>query len=290
MRILSLIVFCTGLLLVSCRIPYALTGKRVITVSIPPFEYFVKAVADSDFVVNVMLPPGADHHSWEPLPGQITALAGSEAFVIDGLLGFEHAWMNRFREVNPSMKIIDLSGNISLIAPDGDSMHEGHGHEGEGADPHYWLSPREALNIAASVRGFIIGLNPSDSLKYDSNYRRLVRKISEVDSLVTCILSDKTGTKFMIFHPALTYLARDYNLEQISFEDEGKDPSPSRMKELIDIARSNEIKIIFVQAEYDVKGATVLAHETGAELIRINPMNYEWEQAVIEVTEALGKK
>ncbi len=72
-------------------------GGRVITVSIPPFAYFVEAVAGDDFKVNVMLPPGADHHIWEPLPAQINALAGSEAFIINGQLGFEQAWMGRFQ-------------------------------------------------------------------------------------------------------------------------------------------------------------------------------------------------
>src|SRR5665647_945312 len=100
----------------SCGSPSAKDDGRVITVSIPPFAYFVEAVAGDDFKVNIMLPPGADHHIWEPLPAQINALAGSEAFIINGQLGFEQAWMGRFREINPGMKILDLSRHIlSLI-------------------------------------------------------------------------------------------------------------------------------------------------------------------------------
>lgn len=285
--ILPILILC--LLSVSCGTPQNKDDSPVITVSIPPFEYFIAAVADSDFVINVMLPPGADHHSWEPLPGQIASLAGSEAFVINGRLGFEFAWMTRFREVNPEMKIIDISERINLIEPAGEEAHENHGYEHEGADPHYWMSPKEAKNIAAVVRDLAVTLKPSEASRYNENYNQLIKKIAEVDSTVTAMFNVAGSKTFMIYHPALIYMTRDYGIEQISFEDEGKDPSPARMKELVDLARSKDIKIIFVQAEYDAKSAAVLAKETGAELITINPMNSEWETAVIEVAEALSK-
>ncbi|MCK7541956.1 MAG: zinc ABC transporter substrate-binding protein [Marinilabiliales bacterium] len=70
--------------------------RRVITVTIPPFAWFVEGIAGGDFTVNVLLPNGADHHIWEPLPAQINSLSGSEALIINGKLGFEEAWMKRF--------------------------------------------------------------------------------------------------------------------------------------------------------------------------------------------------
>jgi zinc transport system substrate-binding protein len=257
------------LLLASCGSPGNRQGERVITVSIPPFSYFVEAVAGSDFTVNVMLPPGADHHSWEPLPRQITALAGSEAFIINGRLGFEYAWMDRFREINPAMKITDLSAGISLIEPAVEAGHEGHGHDDEGVDPHYWISPKEAYIMAATVRELVTALNPSAAERYTLNYDRLIATISEVDSVVTGLLTDAPSKTFMIFH-------------------EGKSPSPARMKELIDFTREKGIKVIFIQAEYDLKSAQVIAEETGATLITIDPMNPEWGKAVVDIAKAIS--
>jgi len=106
------------------------SGERVITVTIPPFAWFVEQIGGDDFTVNVLLPPGADHHIWEPLPAQINALSGSEAFIMNGQLGFEHAWMDRFRQVNPGMKVLDLSRNIELIGSEGLKVG---GSEGLGA-------------------------------------------------------------------------------------------------------------------------------------------------------------
>jgi len=335
---------------------------RVITVTIPPFAWFVEQIGGDDFEVSVLLPPGADHHIWEPLPAQISALAGSEAFIINGQLGFEHAWMDRFMQVNPGMKVLDLSREIELIGSEGlgpeglksESLrseglrseglgseglrseglksegpgseglrseglksegpgegdeHEGddhdghihadddnghadedHGHDHGGPDPHYWMAPSVAIIMAQNIHDFLIELNPASEAKYDANLAAVNRKISEVDSLVRLAMGHDPQSTVMIFHPALAYMGRDYGFGQVSFEDEGKSPSPARMKELIDLARDKEIKSIFIQAEYDVRNAESLSRETGAKLVIINPMNRNWPEAVIEVARAIGSR
>lgn len=334
-------------------------GERVITVTIPPFAWFVEAIGGDDFRVNVMLPAGADHHIWEPLPAQINSLSGSEAFIMNGLLGFEEAWMDRFLQVSPDMRILDLSRNIKLIEAgatetgegmhagasddhagaghdaDGnegeitggagqdaeshegenpeeaghdaeshggenpeDPGHDGHNHEGErethtthghgGPDPHYWMSPLSARIFAEDIKNFLTELNPASSAKYEANLVILNKRIAEVDSLVRQKMLTASNRTVMIYHPALAYMGRDYGFEQVSFEDEGKSPSPARMKELIDLARAKKIKTIFIQAEYDLRNAQSLSKETGAELIVINPMNRNWPEAVVEVANAVG--
>ena len=282
------------LIITSCGTPAGKKSDRVITVSIPPFEYFVKAIAGDDFKINVMLPPGADHHIWEPLPAQINELAGSEAFILNGQLGFEKAWMGRFSEINPDMKILDLSRHINLIKTDGSDfegdVHGVKSHSQGGPDPHYWMSPISARIIAQDLKNFLTELNPGSSGKYETGLKVLNRKIAQVDSTLRVSFSTAPSKTFMIYHPALGYMARDYGLVQVAFEDEGKSPSPARMKELIDIARDKKISIIFIQAEYDVRNAKSLAGETGARLIVINPMNSDWPAAVMEVGDAMGRK
>jgi len=94
-------------------------GGRMVTVTIPPFAWFVEQIGGDDFTVNVLLPQGADHHIWEPLPVQISSLSASEAFIMNGQLGFEYAWTDRFMQVNPDMKVLDLSRHIELIGAEG---------------------------------------------------------------------------------------------------------------------------------------------------------------------------
>jgi len=275
----------------SCSTPSAKNDSRVITVTIPPFAWFVEGIAGDDFKVSVMLPPGADHHIWEPLPAQMRSLAGSAAFIMDGQLGFEQSWMGRFREINPDMKILDLSKNIKLIPAgnagqkDDYADHEGHVHAGP--DPHYWMSPVSAYIIANNIKDFLTEINPGSESKYQANLDTLDRAISRVDSLLKAAVASASPKIFMIYHPALGYMAHDYGLQQVTFEDEGKSPSPARMKELIDIAREKRISIIFIQAEYDIRNAQSLSSETGARLVVINPMNSDWPSAIMEVANAL---
>ena len=93
----------------------------------------------------------------------------------------------------------------------------------------------------------------------------------------------------MIYHPNLAYLARDYGLEEIPVEFEGKEPTALRMRELIDRARKDKLKTIFVQREYDTKNAKSIAGEIGATIILIDPLSADWQQSTEKIIEALHK-
>src|SRR5512133_3934906 len=254
------------------------SNGRIISVSIAPFKYFVTAIAGEDFNVNVMVPPGSDPHVYEPFPDQIRKLSMSEAYISNGYLGFEMAWLDRFYESNKSMKKLDLSQGIEPLAAE--EHHEG-GHR-EGADPHYWVSPKAALTMSLSVLNLLIDLNPSETEKYKENYELLVARIRTLDEKARDLFSDVQGREFMIYHPNLAYLARDYGLQEISVEFDGKEPPPSRMRELIDLARKEKIRKIFLQQEYDQRNARAIANEINADLVIINPLSEDWFKATSE--------
>jgi zinc transport system substrate-binding protein len=273
----------TGLLMSCGR--NSTDSVKIITVSIAPFKYFVEQIAGNDFTVNIMVPAGADPHTYEPFPQQIDKLRRSVAYMSNGYLGFEMNWLDRFYETNPTMKKLSLGDGI-------DPLTSGHQHEGghmEGADPHYWVSPMNALIIASSVKGLLTELNPSQKEKYETNYKLLISKIREIDNRARELFSGAPGKCFMIYHPNLAYVARDYGLEEIPVEFEGKEPPPSRMRELIDRARKDNIKTIFVQMEYDSKNAKAIAGEIGAHIVLIDPLSENWLKSTTDIIEALSK-
>jgi zinc transport system substrate-binding protein len=92
---------------------------------------------------------------------------------------------------------------------------------------------------------------------------------------------------FMIFHPNLAYLARDYGLGEIAVEFEGKEPPPSRLKELIDLAAEENINTIFVQKEYDSRNARTIAAEIGAEIRVIDPLSENWLESTLDIINGL---
>lgn len=92
----------------------------------------------------------------------------------------------------------------------------------------------------------------------------------------------------MIYHPALTYYARDYGLEQLSLEIEGKTPSPMHLKEMTDLAIHHQISKILIQNQFDRKNAEVLAKETGAEIIQFDPLDLQWGKQMSYIAEQLN--
>jgi len=279
----KLLLYCFLLILSSCNHTGSNSGEKIITVSIPPFKYFINAIGGDDFRVNIMVTAGANPHIYEPVPEQITDLRKSVAYISDGYLGFEMTWLDRFYETNPKMKKLSLGQNIDLIKPVGNSDSE----HVEGADPHYWVSPKCALIIADAVKSLLIDLNPDKKEKYELNYGNLVKSINEIDKKARQLFADTKNKSFMTFHPTLGYFARDYGLKQIAVENEGKEPTPSSLKELIDIGKAEKIRVIFVQREYDTKNARAIAAETGAVLETIDPLSENWAASEQQIIDAI---
>jgi zinc transport system substrate-binding protein len=93
----------------------------------------------------------------------------------------------------------------------------------------------------------------------------------------------------MIYHPNLAYLARDYGLKEISVETDGKEPSPSGMKSLVDEALAEGIHTVFLQREYDPRNARAVAAEIGAEIVVIDPLSADWLNSTSAIIDELGK-
>lgn len=281
----KLYIFFSLLLMISCNQNDTNNREKIITVSIPPFKYFIKAIGGNDFTVNIMVPAGSNPHIYEPVPEQIANLRKSVAYISDGYLGFEMTWLDRFYEINSHMKKLSLAQKIDLIRP----TENTHSEHIEGADPHYWVSPKCALIIAAEVKSLLIELNPEKSEQYDVNYNNLVKSINDIDRKAIRLFEAYKDRKFMIFHPTLGYFARDYGLTEIAVENEGKEPTPSSLRELIDIGKANKIRVIFVQKEYDTKNASAIAAETGAILETIDPLSENWAESVEQIIDEIYK-
>jgi zinc transport system substrate-binding protein len=275
-------IFLILLIVFSCGRVRQEGGSKIITVSIPPFRYFVEAIGGDDFTVNVMVPPGASPHDYEPVPEQIGRLGRSAAYISDGYLGFELAWLDRFYEANNKMIKLNLGDKIDVI-----SSGEHTGHLREGKDPHYWISPACAKVIALSVKELLCRISPENEKRYNAGYLALMNKINETDLKARELFGSDINKSFMIFHPTLGYLARDYGLEQVAVEWEGKEPSAARIKELIDMAREKNLRYIFVQKGFDDKNARAIAADTGAELVTIDPLMENWPESVMSIVNAL---
>ena len=266
------------------------SDKKIITVTIEPQRYFVEQLVDSIFEVSTMVSPGVSPETYDPSPVQMAKLAGSEAYFRIGRIGFELAWMDKIKSNNPELKIFDNSEGIAFISSNEEEhdehLHENHGHTG--VDPHIWSSPKQAVILAQNICNALIALDKENAAIYRKNLNKLQSKIAETDSIVTALLAQSKDKSFIIYHPALTYLARDYGLTQYCIEIDGKEPTPDQLKQLIELARGKNIKTIFIQQEFDQKNAEIIAKETHSRLVVINPLSYDWNEEMVKIAEAIS--
>lgn len=261
--------------------------ERVITVTIEPQRYFTEAIAGDHFTVVSMVPKGSSPETYDPTPKQLVSLGESEAYFRIGHIGFEVTWMERLMKNAPHTQVFDLSKGIEFIHEAG-YAHGDHFHAG-GVDPHTWNSAINAKIMANNIFQSLCTLDKENEAYYLARYDSLVHRIERTDSIVFNMLkdNDKADHAFMIYHPALSYFARDYGLHQICIEEGGKEPSPAHLKELIEISKFEGVRVIFVQPEFDQRNAEIIARETETKIVPINPLSYDWDEEMIHIAKSL---
>ncbi|MGQ7868977.1 metal ABC transporter solute-binding protein, Zn/Mn family [Sunxiuqinia sp. sy24] len=268
----------------ACSTPKT-SDKNLLTVSILPQKYFVEKIAGDLVEVQVLVPPGASPSTYSLLPSQMKDLSRSLAWLRIGKIGFEDAWHEKIEQGNPHLKVVDTSADADWIA-DEIEQHGDHVHA-HGVDPHIWMSPAEARKIAALTHKALVSLFPDEASSFKQNYELFLTEIDLLDEQLLSQFDGLKSRKFLIFHPALTYLARDYDLEQISLELEGKEPSAKYMSQLVKHARDVGIRVVFIQKEFDQENARQLADELQGEVVQLDPLNENWEQELRNIADKL---
>lgn len=288
-------IFPTLLLLISAGCGNQHTNERLVSVTIEPQRYFAEQIAGDKFEINTVVPAGQNPEIYDPTPQQMVQVGKSTAYLRIGHLGFEEQWIGKIAENNNEMQIFDLSEGIELVKGEEGHNHdhdhdhgEGAAHSHFGVDPHTWSSVSGAKKIAWNTLNAFLELDKENTQYYWENYNRLIEKIETTEKKISSLVSPLTNRTFIIYHPALTYFANEYNLTQLSIEMEGKEPSPAQLKRLIDTAKESGAKVVFIQQEFDKKNAELVAKETSCNLVVINPLDYNWEKEMIHIAQALA--
>ena len=280
----KLIYILTLLVLSACNNTSPKDERSLLTVTIEPLRYFTEAIGGDYFQVISMVPKGSNPESYDPAPQQLIDLSKSQAYFRIGYIGFEQSWMKKLEANAPNMKVFDTSKGIDLIQGEG-HWHGDHFHEG-GVEPHTWNSTKNASIIADNICQALCELDTEHQAYYKHRTDSLKQLFDQTDKEIRSLLEEADST-FLIYHPALSYFARDYGLKQISIEENGKEPSPAQLKNLIETCRKEKVHVIFVQQEFDQRNAQLIADELGVSIVSINPLSYDWREEMLHVTKAL---
>ena len=252
-----------------------------VTVTISPYKYFVDQIAKGKVDVNVMVPNGNNPETYEPYAQQMMDLSKSALYLKVGSIGFEQTWMKKLQDNAPEMKVIDTSVGIKPAKTPGGNI-----------DPHVWMSCSNARIIASNILKALCELEPKNKAFFEKNYQSLLSIINKRDSTIKESLTKDPDLvrKFVIYHPILTYFARDYQLEQLAIEEEGREPSASQLKSLIERARKEKIKFCLIQAEFANRNTTTFINESHTKPMNINPLQDDWNWAMQEAAAAVQGK
>ena len=252
-----------------------------VTVTISPYKYFVDQIAKGKVDVNVMVSNGNSPETYEPYAQQMMELSKSALYLKVGSIGFEQTWMKKLQDNAPDMKVIDTSVGIKPAkTPGGNS------------DPHVWMSCKNARIIASNMLKALCELEPKHKTFFEKNYKSLLSIIDKSDSTIKESFTENPDLvrKFVIYHPILTYFARDYQLEQLAIEEEGREPSAAQLKSLIKRARKEKIKYCLIQAEFANRNTNTFINESHTKPMNINPLQGEWNWAMQEASLAVQGK
>ncbi|NTV02761.1 MAG: zinc ABC transporter solute-binding protein [Chlorobiaceae bacterium] len=265
------------------------SGKMQVVASIEPLAYFVERIGGDRVSVSVMVPPGGDPHSYEPTPRQMARLGSAALFVKAGSgVEFELNWMPRFLGLNHALRVCDASEGVRLIPMAHADRHDAPAGRQGRHDPHFWLSPANARVIAANVERSLAAIDQPHRGEYEANLAKLDGELAALDGQIRQRLDGVPNRRFIVFHPAWGYFARDFGLEQMAVEQEGKELTPVQMARVIRLARSAGIRTVFVSPQFSSAQADAIAHDIGGTTATVDPLSREYQGNLRRAAEAFA--
>ena len=234
-----------------------------ITVSIEPLRYLTEQIVGDRFEVVTMVPKGSSPETYEPTARQMADLSESILYIKVGELGFERTWMPRLTSNAPHITVVNSSEGITS-------------HIGD--DPHSWMSARNAIIMAHNIYEAVKRIDVKDSVFFRQRLDSLCNVIHATDKYIRQTTAQAQCKSFIIYHPALTYFASDYGLEQLALEEHGREPSAAELEQIISTARAKGVKTMFIQREFANRNVDIITNTIGARKVEINPLGYDWNK------------
>ena len=262
--------------------------RPVLAVSVEPQRAWLENIVGDRFRIITMLPSGSNVETYEPTPEMRKSLADAKAYFMVGPLLLEG---NLKMSAPDATNFIDTSNGI-------DPIYGTHNHcadhrsflpseDVRTPDPHYWSSVVNARIMTKNMTDQVIAIDPDNADEYRANYERYDAYLDSLDTAYRNRLEKLPNKVFMVWHPSLSYFARDYGLEQLAVGSESKEVSIQSMRHVIDHAISDSVRVFFHQHDYDSNQAQSINAAIGSHLVSINLGAYEWQDEFDNIVDEL---
>lgn len=268
-------------LLVCTSVPAMAAEKILVSVSIAPQAFFAERVGGERISVHVLLPPGRSPATYAPTPDHVSQMIRSRLLFRIGV-PFETALLPGIEQTAADLEIVDTRRGITLLSIEGEAHDHGHdggdgenkhaSHADEGNDPHIWLDPLLVKKQAATMRDALTAIDPEGGPIYRENCRQFEKELQDLDNRIREVLAPVKGTSLLVFHPSFGYFAAAYGLRQVAVEKAGKSPRGKDLSRLIKLARKENVRIIFVQPQFDQHAAEKIAAAINGAVVPLDPL------------------
>ena len=252
------------------------SGKTNVFVSIMPQKYFAEKIGGGMVNVSVLVPSGTSPENFDPSPKQIVQLGSSDAYFTIGV-PFENIFLDKLKAGKKKLVVAPCDKNVPKLRNAEHDEHEheaGHHHHGE-FDPHIWTDPELIKIIAKNMADTLSAIDPSNTAIYASNLENFRKELDALQTGLSQILAPYRGRIFYVYHSAYTYFAERFNLVQKSIETGEKEPTPAKLRELVNQANQDKVKTVFIQPEFPASGAKRVAEAIGGKTVCISVLEYD---------------
>lgn len=257
-------------------------GKPTLMVSIPPQKFVLERIAGDKWDVECMLEKATSAESYDPEMSQMMKLERCRAYFLIGNLGFERLVAD---------KIGGGEGKTLVNSAEGIMTIGGHSHHGAAeADPHVWMSVENMRLVARNMAAALSKIDEANKPVYQANLQRFDAEMKALADTLRRQLADSRGRAFVVWHPALTYFARDYGLRQISIEYEGKETPMSFVAEKTAEAEAHHASVFFMQKGLDSRQASSISDAVGLRRVEINPLSYDWVNEMKHIADEIARQ
>lgn len=252
--------------------------KPMIAVSIVPEQTFVEAVCGDLVDIVTLVPSGSSPENYEPTAQEMEKFSDASLYFSIGVPTEEANILPNVGDI----KVISLQDEVAAV-------YEDRTFESGERDPHIWLSPKRVKVMVETIAKEMSELDPDNKGTYEQNAADYIVKLDEVDQEIKDALKGVESKNFIVYHPAFGYIADDYGLKMYSLEEEGKEATAQHLQDMIDLAKKENIKVIFYQEEVDSSQSEAFAKEIGGKTIQLSPLAADYIDNLKNMAQTMGE-
>jgi zinc transport system substrate-binding protein len=258
-------------------------------VSILPQAYFAERIAGDYAAISVLVGPGQSPATYDPSPKEIAQLSVADVYFRIGV-PFETRLVSKINRMLPNLNIVETRADIELRRIES-HIHDDneHSHEQGAPDPHIWLDPSLVKTQAGTMCNELKHLDPGHAETFEKNLTVFHSELDSLDRAIDSILKPFAGMPMYVFHPSYGYFADRYGLAQVAVESEGKEPGAKQLTELMQQAKADGARAIFVQAQFATKTAEAIARELNIDVVRLDPLARDYMHNLMEMARRIAE-